>query len=172
VGRKGRDEKPIQSEDSSLKRTVQRFNVLADEIDRLTADADERSRAVDVKASFLSVAAGVVLGGQVQAEFGFAWFISSTPLFLAAMSLAAAGVSFVPRKREGNSPRLVWLAYFDSTKDAATVAKELTQERVRTESLREEALAKRARILTAGFATLFTSMLLFVVLFAVDLAIH
>jgi len=150
---------------------VQRFNVLSDEVDRLTADADERSRSVDVKASFLSVAAGVVLSGQVQVQFTYPWFLSSLPLFLAAVSLAAAGVSFLPRKREGNSPQLVWLAYFDSTKDAATVSRELTQDRVRTETARETALARRALIITFGFMALFMSILLFVILFTVDLAL-
>ena len=162
---------PLTSGDEQKKFRA-RFNVISQELDRLGLDADERSRSVDAKASFLAVASGVVFGGQVQTDFVVPWYVSSLPLLLVTVALACAGVAFLPRKRQGNSPQMVWLSYFDSGMSAASVAKQISMERVRTETAREAALAKRAAVITAGFTALFTSMLLFVVLFAVTSAIE
>jgi hypothetical protein len=157
--------------DRRWEKVAARLNVASSELDRLTLDADERSRSIDAKASFLAVASGVVFGGQIQAEFAVPWYVASLPLLLVTIALAAAGVSFLPRTLQGNSPQMIWLAYHDSQKSAASVATEIDKVRVQTETAREAALSRRASVITFGFSTLFASMLLFVALFAVTSAL-
>jgi len=148
-----------------------RFNLVSDEIDHLVLSADERGRSVDNKASFLAVAAGVIFGGQVQVSIVLPWFVASAPLALAALSLACAGFALLPSKRLGTTPKLLWLTYRDSELSGAQVAERMTFAKVQYEERREISLGRRAKVIFYGFMFLFLSMIAFVSIYAVNLAL-
>lgn len=148
-----------------------RLGVIADEVAKLETDANERQKSIDGKVSFLAVAAGVLIGAQVQLDLGLPWWLVTLPLLFSSLALGAAAAAFLPAKRSGLAPKTLWLAYSWSTKSANEASEEILKANIDALTYRESQLRGRARLLSAGYVALALSVVALVALFSVNLAI-
>lgn len=134
-----------------------RVRLLNEEMDLLTSDLEHRLESVTNKASFLAVAAGVLIAASGAhlwdrlAGFGVA------ALALACTGLFCAAVALRPHKREGLIAQRLADHYIDSSLSVTEIEVKLVQQKADVISARELVLAAQARWVWIGFGALVMS---------------
>ena len=131
-----------------------RVRLLNEELDKLTADAADRTAGVTNKASFLAVSAGVLIAASTtQLWTTLAWF-GVIALALACAALASAAVAMRPGKRLGIQARRLVDRFADSSMNALRIEALIVEDKAATLSQREIDLRSRAVWVWSGFAAL------------------
>jgi hypothetical protein len=166
------DPDPSTAVKEQMRLLGKRIAILGPELDRLALDADERSRSVDSKASFLSIAAGIVVASQFQNSWNLPWFVVSVPLLFAVMAIAAAAVALLPSRRVDLRPDLIVANWLDTTSASLQIEKTLIEQKSQIAVGRENSLRRRGVIVAVGFLMLFFSVAALLVLYSINSAIQ
>ncbi|WP_146080082.1 hypothetical protein [Clavibacter michiganensis] len=151
-------------------RRAQRVRYLADETDRLVEAGAARQQSVDTKASFLAVAAGIVIAASVSKNWRVADSIALAPLVFSMLALASAAVALRPGRRRDLTPKGITQRWLDSESTFETVESALLAQKVEAFEIREHEIANRAHVVVLGFVTLLLSTVALVAVFAVDIS--
>lgn len=146
-----------------------RIRLLNEELDRLGADAADRTASVTNKASFLAVSAGVLITGltvQLWAELAVLGVVA---LALACVSLACAAVAVRPGKRRGLEARRLVDRYADSTATVLQMETQIVNDKAAVLAEREGDLRSRAAWVWAGFAALAFAAAALTLVFAAEI---
>ncbi len=150
------------------RRHFDRVRLLNEELDRLTADAAERTASVNNKASFLAVSAGVLVAASTVQLWTKMPGFGVAALGLACVALACAAVAVRPGKRLGIEARRLVDRYADSNLTAQQVETQIIEDKANVLRLRETDLSSRATWVWAGFASLALAAASLTVVFAVE----
>jgi hypothetical protein len=146
-----------------------RVRLINEELDRLTIDVGERTLSVTNKASFLAVAAGVLIAATTsQLWTRFQWF-GAAGLVLACLGLLCAAVALRPARRYGILAQRLTDSYIDSTKLAQDIEAILVRTKSDAITRREGDLVARARWVWAGFGALVLSAISLSIVFSAQL---
>ena len=151
------------------KRQFGRIRLLNEEMDRLTTDVEQRVASVLNKASFLAIAAGVIIAATVAQVWTKVPWIGVLALSLAGVALLCATVALRPGRRVGIVAQRLADNYLDSSVTAAALEQRLVRQKASAISSRESDLVARARWVQAGAAALVGSVAALLIVFSVQL---
>ncbi|MFK4483293.1 hypothetical protein [Curtobacterium sp. AB7] len=160
------DAKPEHEIVAARRRQFDRVRLLNEEMDRLTIDVDQRAASVSSKASFLAVAAGVIIGASVAQLWTVLPWIGVLALGFACVGLLCATVALRPGRRIGLVAQRLADLYLDSELYAAAIETQLVRQKADVISARESDLIKRARWVAAGSTALLVSVAALTIVFA------
>jgi hypothetical protein len=143
-----------------------RVGVLKDEVNQLVTDADQRLTSVSNKASFLAVAAGVVIAAASSQEWSQLRWFGVIALALGCAGLLCAAVALRPGKRRGLKALRLTDKYLDSTRSAKSIEEEILKDKAKAIDQRESGLVARAIWVQVGFGALVLSTISLTVVFA------
>jgi hypothetical protein len=145
-----------------------RLRLIHEELDRLGVDASQRSAGVMSKASFLAVAAGVIIAASTTRLWVAQPIIGIFALALACVSLISAAIALRPGSRSELLPQRLVDRYLDSTRNAMSVEREIVIDKSVVLDLRERDLASRAQWVSRGFILLIASTIALCITFAIE----
>jgi len=151
-----------------LKQLALRIQLIHDETDLMRADAAERQRSVDSKASFLAIAAGVVIAASASSNWDQPWVLAVLPMLFSALGLASAAIALRPGTREGVTPQILFNRWADSEASVGTVEIDLLKSKIQAFSARENVIRSRARATSVGFIFLIAGVASLAVIFALE----
>ncbi|MDD1386777.1 hypothetical protein [Curtobacterium poinsettiae] len=161
------DAKPEQDVAAAARRRkFDRVRLLNEEMDRLTADVDQRVASVLNKASFLAVAAGVIIAASVAQLWTVLPWIGVLALGFACVGLLCATVALRPGRRVGLVAQRLADLYLDSELYASTIERQLVRQKANIISAREADLIARAQWVAAGSTALLVSVAALTIVFA------
>jgi len=155
-------------EASQARARFARVRLLSDELDKLMSDASERSESVNSRASFLAVAAGVLVAAATAQLWTQAEFVGIVALALASIGLLCAAVALRPAKRPGLIAQRLVDRYFDSRRSALEMEAEIVQDKASVISARESDMRSRAAWIVAGFFALASGTIALTVVYALE----
>lgn len=136
---------------------VVRHQVLNEELDRLTADAAERTASVANRASFLAVSAGVLIAASTAQLWAEKAVFGVAALGLGCIALLCATAASRPGKRPGLLAQRLVDKYADAEVSGDQILREVVRLKADALEAREGDLRNRAVWITAGFAVLVAS---------------
>jgi hypothetical protein len=145
-----------------LKRASDRLDIVHEQVDLLRADAAERRRSVDGKASFLAITSGVLIAASASkaAEDSSSWQILQVALTVLALVFAA--LATLPESRRELSAVRLGDKYLDSEKSAALIYREILESKIYAMSAQEAVLRRRGTLVGIGFSCLIASSTIYV----------
>jgi hypothetical protein len=146
-----------------------RVRLIHEDLDKLAADATDRTQSIATKASFLAVSAGVVIAAltaQVWSELVVVGVIS---MALATVGLLCAAVALRPARRPGTSGRSLADRFLDSTASVQQIEPVLVREKANHLAGREDDLRARSYWVWAGFVALGGAAILLAIVFSTEL---
>lgn len=156
------------SGDGARRALFARVRLLNEELDRLVADAAERTASVNNKASFLAVSAGVLVAASTVQLWTYFPVFGVLALALACVALACAAVAVRPGKRSGIEARRLVDRYADSTFSVLQIESQLIEDKANVLTRRESDLRARAVWVWSGFAALSLAAAALTVVFAAE----
>jgi hypothetical protein len=144
------------------------MRLIHEELDRLGADASQRVASVMSKASFLSVAAGVIIAASTTRLWETQPLIGVIALALACLSLVSAAIALRPGERTELLPQRLVDRYLDSTRNAMSVEREIVVDKSLVLVSRERDLEARAKWVSLGFILLIASTTALGTTFAIE----
>lgn len=163
------DAEPEQEATAARRLKFDRVRLLNEEMDRLTVDVDQRAASVANKASFLAVAAGVIIAASVAQLWTVLPWIGVIALGFACVGLLCATVALRPGRRIGLVAQRLADAYLDSELSAASVEVQLVRRKADVISARESDLIARAQWVAAGSIALLVSVAALTIVFATQI---
>ncbi|WP_146078899.1 MULTISPECIES: hypothetical protein [unclassified Rathayibacter] len=145
-----------------------RVRLINEELDKLGADAAERTASVIGKASFLAVSAGVLIAASTAQVWTVAATFGVLALALACVSLTCAAVAVRPGKRRGIEAQRLVDRYIDSTQSASQVEQQMVRDKATVLRARETDLRARATWVWVGFAALALAAAALTLVFAAE----
>ena len=145
-----------------------RLRLIHEELDRLDLDAGQRSSSVLSKASFLSVATGVIIAAATARLWDGQPVLGAIALALACFSLVCASIALRPGNRLGILPQRLVDRYLDTTKAAITVEREIVLDKSKVLGFRENDITLRAKWVLVGFVLLIASTAALCITFAIE----
>jgi hypothetical protein len=149
---------------------IKRMQLVHHEIDLLRGDAADRRRSVDARASFLAVAAGIVITASAASQWKTTGWFAVIPLALATIALALAAIASRPERRTELSATRIFDRYLDSEQPPAAIERSVLESKVAAIRQQETALSTRGGLISAGFVVLIASALTLTVIYAVNLS--
>lgn len=149
---------------------IKRMQLVHHEIDLLRGDATDRRRSVDARASFLAVAAGIVITASAASQLKTTGWFAVIPLALATIALALAAIASRPERRTELSATRIFDRYLDSEQPPAAIERSVLESKVAAIRQQETALSTRGGLISAGFVVLIASALTLTVIYAVNLS--
>lgn len=143
----------------STEERAKRIRILNAELDVLRGASSERSRAIDTKASFIVVAAGVlasVTGLSLVTQE--TWFLGLVPFALTVAAVAVATVALWPRKIDMPSARQVVDAWVDADMPANELEDNVLEVKAQEVTNRDVHNEKRAHLTNWGFSLLLAGL--------------
>jgi hypothetical protein len=150
------------------KRSAVRVRLIHNEVDLMRADAADRARSVDFKASFLAVSAGVIIAAAASSDWHQPLLLALLPMTFSALGLGFAAIALRPGTRPDVTPQILFDRWADSERQAATVEADILKSKVAAFAEREKMIRSRARSTTIGFSFLLAAVLSLVVVFALE----
>ena len=147
---------------------ARRIQLIHNEIDLMRADAADRQRSVDSKASFLAVAAGVVIAAAASSDWHQPWLLAILPMSFSALGLAFAALALRPGTRDDITPEILYDRWVDSEKSVGTVENDVLKSKIRAFAAREKVISSRARATSVGFNFLLAGVISLAVVFALE----
>jgi hypothetical protein len=145
-----------------------RIQLIHDETDRMRAEAADRQRSVDSKASFLAVAAGVVIAAAAASDWNQPWLIAILPMSFSALGLAFAAIALRPGTRDDITPQILYDRWADSEHSVGAVELDVLKKKIRAFTAREKVIRSRARATSVGFLFLLAGVISLAVVFALE----
>jgi len=158
----------VSPENDARRAQFARVRLLNEELDKLTADAAERTASVTNKASFLAVSAGVLVAASTVQLWENLPGFGVTALALSCIALACAAVAVRPGKRMGILARRLVDRFADSAMTALQIESQIIEDKANVLLLREEDLRARATWVWIGFAALTLAAAALTVVFAAE----
>lgn len=146
-----------------------RVRLLNEELDRLSVDAAERTASVSNKASFLAVAAGVLIAAVTAQLWRAAPAFGIVALGFACLGLASAAIALRPGKRLGIQARRLVDRHLDCEHSAAQVEDELVRDKATVLNDREKDIADRGRWVWIGFGGVAFAALSLSLVFSIEI---
>jgi hypothetical protein len=150
------------------KRSAQRVQMIHDEVNLMRADASDRARSVDSKASFLAVSAGVIIAAAASSQWTQPWGLAILPMSFSAIGLVFAAIALRPGTRPDVTPQILFDRWADSEKYPATVEADILKSKVAAFTKRESVIRSRARSTSIGFAFLIAGVFSLALVFALE----
>lgn len=154
---------------AAARRRFDRTRLLNEELDHLMTDATERTNSVSAKASFLAVAAGVLITAATAQLWRYAPVFGVIALAFACVALACAAVALRPGRRPGIEARRLVDRHVDCEHSAAEVERELVQDKATVLTAIEKDIASRGKWVWVGFAGLSLAAVCLAVVFGLEL---
>lgn len=146
-----------------------RVRLINDELDRLTQDASDRSTSVLNKASFLAVAAGVIIAASTAQRWDVLPIVGVIALGMASIGLVFAAIALRPGGRPGIVASRLVDRHLESIHSAAHIEEELVRDKTAVLEARETDIVARARWVWRGFAALILSTVSLTVVFGAEI---
>lgn len=151
------------------KTSFDRVRLIHDDLDKLTADATERTQSISTKASFLAVSAGVIIAALTAQVWNHFVVVGVVSMGLAVAGLLCAAVALRPGRRQGTTGRSLADRYIDSTHSVQQIEPILVREKSNHLAAREEDLRARSYWVWAGFIGLGGAAILLAIIFSAEL---
>jgi hypothetical protein len=145
-----------------------RARLLNEELDRLNVDASERAGSVTNKASFLAVAAGVIIAASTAQVWTALGVVGIAALALACVGLICAAIALRPGKRIGIQARRLVDRNLDTTRTAAQIEAGLVEDKAAVLAAREDDIAARATWIWYGFVALIFSTVSLTIVYSAE----
>ena len=145
-----------------------RVRLLNEELDRLGVDSAARNASVSGKASFLAVAAGVVLTAATSQLWAGAALLGLSSVVLSCAGLLSAAIALRPGRRLEIQARRLVDRHLDCTHSAAQVEEEIVSDKATVLAAREDDLRGRATWVWVGFGSLVAAAVALAVVFGVE----
>jgi len=158
-----------QAATDARRRKFDRVRLLNEEVDRLTVDVEQRAASVSNKASFLAVAAGVIIAAAVAQLWTVLPWIGVLALGFACLGLVCATVALRPGRRIGLVAQRLADAYLDSELSASEIELLLVRRKSDVISARESDLVARAQWVASGLSALLVSVAALTIVFATQI---
>ena len=159
----------VNPQEIASRRRFDRVRLLNEELDRLNLDAAERSGSVTNKASFLAVAAGVLVAASTAQLWTVLGIVGVVSLAIACVALVCAAVALRPGKRIGIQARRLVDRHLDCDHSAAEVERELVADKATVLAAREDDITARSKWVWYGFAALILSTVSLTVMFGIQI---
>lgn len=153
---------------AASKEKSRRTRLLNEELDKLVTDATGRSASVANRASFLAVAAGVLVAASTAQVWTTAGAIGICALALASLSLLCAAVAMRPGKRLGIQAQRLVDRYLDSSRTANSIEEDIVRDKANIITAQEIDLRARAHWIIGGFISLTAGTILLTVTYALE----
>lgn len=151
------------------KTNFDRVRLIHDDLDKLTADATERTQSISTKASFLAVSAGVIIAALTAQVWTHFVAVGVVSMGLAVVGLLCAAVALRPGRRQGTTGRSLADRYIDSTHSVQQIEPILVREKSNNLTAREDDLRARSYWVWAGFIALGGAAVLLAIIFSAEL---
>jgi len=158
-----------QAATDARRRKFDRVRLLNEEVDRLTVDVEQRAASVSNKASFLAVAAGVIIAAAVAQLWTVLPWIGVLALGFSCLGLLCATVALRPGRRIGLVAQRLADAYLDSELSASEIELLLVRRKADVISARESDLVARAQWVASGLSALLVSVAALTIVFATQI---
>ena len=145
-----------------------RVRLINEELDKLGADAAERTTSVNGKASFLAVSAGVLVAASTAQIWTIAATFGVVALALACVALICAAVAVRPGKRPGIEAQRLVDRYIDSSQSGLQIEIQIVRDKSAVLRERESDLRARATWVWIGFAILAVAVAALTLVFATE----
>jgi len=145
-----------------------RIQLIHNETDLMRADAADRQRSVDSKASFLAVAAGVVIAASAASDWHQPWLVAILPMSFSALGLAFAAIALRPGTRDDVTPQILYDRWADSEGSVGKAELDVLKSKIRAFTAREKVIRSRAKATSVGFLFLLAGVISLAVVFALE----
>ncbi|WP_412161711.1 hypothetical protein [Curtobacterium flaccumfaciens] len=145
------------------------MQLVHNEVDLLRAGASDRRRSVDARASFLAVAAGIVITASASSQWRTAGWFAVIPLALATIALALAAIASRPERRTELSATRISDRYLDSEQSPSVIERSILESKVAAIQQQDTALSVRGNFISVGFVFLIASALTLTTVYAINL---
>lgn len=160
-----------QQETEKRRANHARLGLVSSEMDRLLDDMRTRTASIANKASFLAVAAGVVItASTAQLWTRLVWF-GVGALALACAGIVCAAIALRPEQRLGVSAQRITDLYLNTDKSPAAIERNLVSAKSDVITRQEKNLRGRAAWVWRGFAALTLAAISLAVVFSVEVLI-